>query len=369
MSKFIRARKDPFDKFGQGAKIPDGKTNQSVGLRSTAAFEMTMSPTEFSELLIAPGLYQSIIPCSANGAANADPLKLALPTGPGVFGDIAIGEYEDAPPAGSFPKFTPLSTSTATYPHRWRLVSAGVRFSLLNNSDENEGWWECVRSTSNISDLQQDDINGKLASTTVPAAGTTAAIPGWLYTEAPFLRKKGSTTAEAANITSENTYVAGRMRDMHQLTFTLNSISNDHDFVEMKDDIHDVQLHFDKSYDMLNFRFHPRPDGTATAPSTPSKLVCHVAYNYEIEYQPGTLLAKMASAGWGGARNYMSKGDRMSPATVTRRTGWGMARARGGATRRPMRRRRTYTRSVSRKRTYKKRAVKPKRRYIRRTKR
>lgn len=334
MSKFNIVRKNPFDKFGQGAKIPDGKTNQSVGLRSTQAFEFFIDQAKCSELLIVPGLYQPIIPCGVGGdaAAIATALKDCFkgPEGPGVFGDIAIGTYG----TGDFPTFTPTSTSTATYPHRWRLVSAGVKFSLLNNSDENEGWWECVRVTNKISELEQDDVNGSIGviDFTSPALGT----------QTPFLRKKNVTPAAAAPITSENTYVSGRVRDMHQLTFTLNSISEDHDFIDMQDTAHGLSKHFDSSYDILNFRFHCRE-------TTPlSKFVCQVSYNYEIEYQPGTLLAKMASAGWGG-NSKMSRGDRMSPATVTKPASFGMKRRRGTSRSRSTKRRKT-----TRKKAYKK---------------
>lgn len=339
MSKFARSRYNPFDKFAQGAKIPDGKSNQSIGVRSTCAYEITLPDAgQVMDVVIAPGLHQSMLPVvKSSGTA---PVISAGST----FGEIAAVTYTGT-------TFTPVNLST--FPHKWRLVSAGIRFVLLNNSDENEGWWEAVRVSD---DIDPDDVDRTYDTSSEGGSDTMAIV------QYPYIKSK-TTPTEQAVITSDNTYIAGRFKDMHQVTFKLNSLSQEHDFVEVDSQTttpQSIKKLFDPSYDSINLRFHPRANGTDI--SKASKFVVHASYNYEIEYEPGTLLAKMASAGWGGSKTRASRGDTITPGVVTR--SYGMKRKKGTTSRKSYKKKKTtkkrptYTKKARRKTTKKGRSRK-----------
>jgi len=176
----------------------------------------------------------------------------------------------------------------------WRCVSQGLRLSLLNPQEEDDGWWEAVRINTPI-----DSASYQFHTTDSSKDRTTKGciVP--------------AVTLESAKVTqlvNERSYVTGLLRDLKDHTFTLNPIKDDHDlktqvsqrkvsaghvnayssadealvFDAGVDDITDLIERFtDTSMDMIYIRIHGRAAGNL------SRLHANLVSNQEITFTAG----------------------------------------------------------------------------------
>lgn len=173
-----------------------------------------------------------------------------------------------------------------------RYVSCGLRLSLLNPQEEDDGWWEAVRIKEPINtekwgilcvDNQQNTLKGTVA-------------PQDLLTE-----------YSATNFVNENSYTTGLLRDLHLRTFTLQGVKDEHDFeqqmtvldLDAEDIVSETQgaagvsrrfgngrtdverlinQWVDNSFDMVYIRIHGRATGNS------SRLHYNVVANQEIVF-------------------------------------------------------------------------------------
>lgn len=181
---------------------------------------------------------------------------------------------------------------------RWRLVSQGLKLTLLNVDDEDDGWWEACRVTEPIDTSEwylQPGANG---------TSTTGAVltPGGLVT-----------SFASRNIVNDRSYCTGSLRKIHEHKFELHPIGDDHDvrpqfttsafgggdidnaeslplesvfqFTEGSiKALEFIESKVDWSFDMIYIRIRGR---VSTTGETRSKLHMNLVSNQEIVYGTG----------------------------------------------------------------------------------
>jgi len=249
---------NPFSTATTNPKIPDGKVYSSTGVRLQGVTEVVNDGTETMDILLFPGLNNGVSVTSTLGAASK-----GLPyRDHGLFNTGAL-------PQGQ------LSASI----HKWRIVSQALKITLVNNSDENDGWFEAIR------------VQGSADSGFGPATQLDGSPPG-VYVGADVAGVLPALSA--TSLVEHPTYVTGKLRDIHRYMFHLMPQGNDHEFnimprtVETNEEF--VQSCLDnESYDSVFIRVHGRTG------SAPTRLMLHVISNQEVVYDEGTFMTRYHS--------------------------------------------------------------------------
>lgn len=241
------------------AKIPDGKCYHSVGLRLQAVKEFQNDGSGTMDFLIFPGINNGVVADSV----VSDPLSLNL-----------------MPYTNHFSLDTNYEQDAGTEVARWRVVSQACKFTLVNNSDENDGWWEAIRIQVNP---QRDDTSPD----------------GWGYGIVDGKAIIGGTSIPGMNLGITNlvehtTYCTGKLRDIHRHVFDLMPQGSDHDFVETPFKmLESTAVHHmidARNYDAIFVRIHGRPGA-----STPTRIMVHNVCNQEVLYQESSTMSRFHS--------------------------------------------------------------------------
>jgi len=257
-SNQLAVYRSPFSTATTNPKIPDGKAYHSSGIRLQAVKEWVNNTATTMDFLVFPGLNNGLI------MANASP---------------ANGRYMSYPSHGQFT----LAGAVASQVNeglidKWRIVSQALRITLINNSDENDGWWEAVRVQVGISSnfLLDDTAQGVIVGTSSPAT----SLPGVDITR---------------QMVENPTYVSGKLRDIHRHLFQLAPQGSDHDFIEMSpshpnEGFGASDTIIDKNYDAIYIRIHGR-----TGLTSPTRIMTHMVSNQEVVYDEGSTLCRYHS--------------------------------------------------------------------------
>lgn len=177
MNHVIRILVDPFNSTISQPKLYDGRCDRSAGLKLRVTGELhcrTAEPT-----------YISLIPGFSNNITYTN------------------GEVLDDYPA-------PYSAHFGTEEDRnlirqCRLVSVGLRLSLVNSAEQNEGYWEAIRIPyRDIWEVSDSDARINFPDEQLDT----------LF----------------SHFADHATYQTGKLRDLHRVQFKLNSNTSDHEF-------------------------------------------------------------------------------------------------------------------------------------------
>lgn len=286
------------------------------------------------------------------------------------------------------------NTSSGTI-NAWRLVSQGIRISLVNNSDQNDGWWEAIRVAPSQDPGQYCFVNSPAGGWDDPTGAGTVKTP----TDARICASVSCKDSTYSGQWVDNpSYITGKLRDIHKHVFCLHPVNTDHDFCHLKPQFelnattlgdmkiasnlgglnteHDGQIgagyggwtiarpsaastdliqgNIDFSYDILLIRIHGRTtDGSET------KILSHLISNQEVCYAEGTLLERfqrrtLKATGFRGLTESMRKNIRPSGVGLMQRRTRRVVRRRAPVRRRrmTMRRRPMKRRRLTRRRRY-----------------
>lgn len=247
---------NPFSTRTIHAKIPDGKTHLSSGqrLQRVAALPPApIQPTGLMEILFFPGINNCI---SILQQQNANP-NLAV--------NAHIGSTHARINANGDQVDDSLTICS------WRTVSAGLRLSLVNNADANEGWFQACRINLCAGDGFQIDANGDDSFVTgIANINQMAQTEGF----------------NAQNLALSPSFVSGKLRDIHKYTFKLKTNTDDHAFTNLLATGNDPSNLIDLSQDAILIRIH----GNAT-----SRLMIHYVHNQELIYDEDTALYRAST--------------------------------------------------------------------------
>lgn len=262
---------DPFSNRVLNPKIPDGKANVSSGLRLQHASQYALSASK-AEFLLHPSICTPLVSYAASNR-DPDPGTGAIP----AFGASTLSNHTQFTVGAA-----EVTNNTAMI--KWRLVSCGLRFTLINNSDENDGWFEAIRLPLNLEKLNADAFTWDPAANGVLGNGyTLPALPfPWVQAN--------------QNLVENASYVTGKLRNIHRYQFNLKSNNNDHDYVNYiqkwkKTYANETELdnwsqlpYLDPQYDAVFIRIHGR------AGTSPTKVLAHVISNQEVIYDEASAL-------------------------------------------------------------------------------
>lgn len=234
---------DPFDTTFTQPKLYDGSVTRSSGLKFRQTGNLTLDATGGENMLM-------ILPGFGNGFCYV--------TAPS-------GHLTVAGPV--FPTHLGTTTDRANV-RKVRLVSSAMRFSLLNSSDDNEGYWEAIRVPVSATDLT-------LVDTTAPN-GEDFRV---------------SATRSWTNFSNYQTFQTGRLRDIHRYLFKLNSVAPDHPWRDIAQTETPTAFQcVDPAFDAIVIRFYGRIDAV-----TPSMLQYEFVSNQEVVYRDDTVMARLAT--------------------------------------------------------------------------
>lgn len=240
---YVRTLLDPFDQTFSQPKLFDGSVTRSSGLKFRQTGNFNLDATGADNYIV-------IVPGFSNG--------------------FCWWRTGDATFNVTTPYPTHLGTTTDRGNlRRVRLVSSAVKLSLLNSSDDNEGYWEAVRIP--VESLTLQDF--------------TAPV-GEDY------RIRPVTGSQPTNLANYQSFQTGRLRDLHRFLFKINSVAPDHPFTEVLPAATPpaVTQCYDNNFDCIVIRLIGRVDAV-----TPSMIQYDFVSNQEIVYKDDTVMARLAT--------------------------------------------------------------------------
>lgn len=249
-----------FSTASTSPRIPDNKVYSSCGVRLQAVGEFVNDNTAPMEFLLFPGLNNALCAFSCTGGQVGD----------GTVGTLPFTNHAkiDLSTPGVF------NQDPGTSIHKWRGVSCAMKVTLVNNSDENDGWFEAIR-------VQGSDTSGFALTEVAAGLAVIAAGAGPLP----------AINVGITNLVEHPTYITGKLRDIHKYMFQLNPQGSDHEF-EILPRNGNIREATEAYLDNENFDFiYLRVHGRAGA-STPTRLMIHTIFNQEIIYDEASTMVR-----------------------------------------------------------------------------
>jgi len=313
--------------FASGAnpKIPDGATNLSVGSKYQAIRQINCPLNDELIIVVYPGLAGCV---SYAGFASNDPGNVNEHNLMPNHRDHAVYKATTVGVRDTNSLQSAVLRQKENAIAKWRMVSAGLKLSLINNADENDGWWEAARvqTTNTPNDWgfysattpYNPDVAGDLE---VYDAATGLGT----YYVGPVVDKTGEGNPtesvfgiECTQLIEHPSYKTGKLRDIHKYSFNLQPNGKEHGFIKMRDEFpitvnapdtvtkysgtlaenasvgnnqDFVDKNVDTNYDVVIIRIHGRTSGAKTA------LLLHSVCNLEMVYENGTNLSRFHTPG------------------------------------------------------------------------
>lgn len=264
-------------------KIPDGKVALSSGYRHQISTQIEDNNTSRITMIIYPGLTAGIATLHSvtEGPGDNGGVGNLLS---GVTTHIRYTNGADLTPDGMY------KTQGDAY-SKWRVVSQGMKISLVNSEDTNDGWWEAVRV--HVSKKQFPSGPAGIRVTPDGIAPDNLATNGG---ETPVAQVFPFMLGES--MADNPTYVSGSLKSIHKETFTLAPASNEHTFLDQDPSLdnggagtdrpQNFANAFDDSFDCIVLRIFGNP-ATAGANAV-TRLHCHMIANHEYVYDWGSKL-------------------------------------------------------------------------------
>jgi len=364
--------RNPFSTATTNPKIPDGKVLQSCGIRLQAVNEFTNNVSPHMQFVIYPGLMNGV--SYIDWEPNVALVPAAVPVNAGVNPDtppdrrlITRGDMKYSN-LTSFASSVPVANGAVDFPAatwnvdytqqnesstltQWRVVSQGVRLSLTNNSDENDGWFEAIRMPT-----KRNPEYFEVRQPTGPGGPYGVVVPDPTI---PWIANR--------NLVEHPSYVTGKIRDMHRYLFQLKPQNSDHEFIPLEkkykniptgraktemlaaagnadgvaawnnnyDSLKDyLTSQLDDSFDCILIRLHARPMGPlppvvpanpgAIYVPTPTRIMVHSVTNMEVVFDDAGFLSRFhteckSTSKFAGAKKLMSE-SRMNAAVKLKAT-------------------------------------------------
>lgn len=290
-----------FSDATQQPRFPDGKATESIGFRGQMITEVSQNTPGTIDLLFFAGINTCVVMSGADGTSlndtqNAAPVKhmtLNRHCRADITSTAASGVTE-----------VNVDQAASTMIAKWRVVSYGLLLSLVNNADENDGWWEAIRITPS-----NDKGDYVLAQRQV-GTDSVEDQPVALLHRMPAL--------SSSQMLANQSYSTGKLRNIHNVTFQLNPEMNTHEFsdlskiakingiaggdlscpldananeidnpITLAEDAFNrassshVDGWVDLQYDAIFIRIHGQ---NGTNGKAPSRLTCHTVMNQELVY-------------------------------------------------------------------------------------
>lgn len=232
-SGYLNILVNPFSTSTMAPKLLDGKVTRTSGIRLRSTGELSCYTSGPSMIALIPGLSNSV-------CWNIDGSTVVAP---GAFGGH-VG-----------------TTTDRALVQKCRLVSVGLRLTLINNADQNDGYWEAARIPVSAADFTVNSTTG--------------------------LATFGFISDETKNLSQYQTYQTGKIRDLHRIQFDLASQSTEHDFNLVVASAGAEML--DTTFDVVVIKIN----GRTGSGIDPTKLMYDTISNQEVVYKEDTALSRL----------------------------------------------------------------------------
>lgn len=252
LQTYTKSLLDPFDKAISQPKLLDGKVPRSSGIRLRATGEITCNGSGSTYLALVPGASNVI--CWRND------------------NDPAVSEMAPVPFQGHLDTEPDRENIKGV-----RSVGTALRLSLVNSADQNEGYWEAARIPTSALDFAFNmvDPGDPAATPPVPPTYNTAVI-----------MNLGS-----LDLSNYQTYITGKLRDIHRYQFKLNALDNDINFSKILSEPPQVDQFVSEQWDTVIIKIHGRVEIGA-----PSMIMYDCISCQEVIYKENTALARLMTA-------------------------------------------------------------------------
>jgi len=281
---------NPFaDKTSQ-PKIPDGKTNESLGFQTQTVQEIgNATGDDTMHIMLYPGMNTGVV--IDNTASTIAGRTYYIPT---FFGSSGVDWSDVINSVGAW------NVRGVDDYALWRVVSQGLQLKLLNPVDQDDGWWEAVRITT---ELDNEDYKLTTGNDSTQPGGNNGTLAPIRLLQGPLQQQ---------TLANEQSYSTGLLRDLHRVQFELHGQKDHHDFIHQRDEIRFpsgsispvtvggapfegsfppgweepkdlIQQFCDTSYDMVYIRLHCRAN-TGTAPFLGSRFHLNCVSNQEVVF-------------------------------------------------------------------------------------
>lgn len=234
LQAYTKSLLDPFDKGMSQPKLLDGKVARSSGIRLRATGEITCNISGSTYIALFPGA--SNVLC---WRVDSDPLVA----------EVTPVEFQ-----GHLDTIADRANVKAV-----RTVGTALRLSLVNSADQNEGYWEAARIPTSALDFSFSGTGTSLAQ-----------------------------TLGNLDLSNYQTYLTGKLRDIHRYQFKLNAIDNDIDFSRILTEPPEVSQFVSEQWDTIIIKIHGRVEVGA-----PSMLMYDCISCQEVIYKENTALARL----------------------------------------------------------------------------
>jgi hypothetical protein len=238
LQAYTKSLLDPFDKGMSQPKLLDGKVSRSSGIRLRATGEITCNGSGSTYIALIPGASNVIC-----WRVDNDPL---------------VPEVTPVPFQGHLDTIADRANVKGV-----RTVGTALRLSLVNSADQNEGYWEAARIPTSALDFSFTTIGG-VATTSV------------------------SMTLGSLDLSNYQTYLTGKLRDIHRYQFKLNAIDNDINFSRIISEPPEVDQLVSEQWDTIIIKVHGRVELGA-----PSMMMYDCISCQEVIYKENTALARL----------------------------------------------------------------------------
>lgn len=226
---------NPFTTSSLAPKLLDGKASRTSGFRLRNTGNITCSLTAPTVICLIPGL-SNVVCWNSSGSTT-----VTLPS----------------PFAGHLG-----SSADRAVVVKARLVSSGLRLTLVNNADQNDGYWEAARLPVKSSDFT---VNATTGVVTFTPASTTST-----------------------DLSQYQTYQSGKIRDLHRMQFDISSQDDDHEYTSIIEPP-TVPSSLDPNWDVVFIKIY----GRQGAGSVPTSLMYDAIANQEVVYNENTALSRL----------------------------------------------------------------------------
>jgi hypothetical protein len=235
LQAYTKSLLDPFDKGMSQPKLLDGKVSRSSGIRLRATGEITCNGAGSTYIALVPGM--SNVLC---WRVDNDPL---------------VPEAVPVPFQGHLDTAVDRDNVKGA-----RTVGVALRLSLVNSADQNEGYWEAARIPTSSMDFS--------FGTNPPSSSVSMAVG-------------------ALDLSNYQTYLTGKLRDIHRYQFKLNAIDNDINFLKFQEPPQ-VDQFVSEQWDTIIIKIHGRVELGA-----PSMIMYDCISCQEVIYKENTALARL----------------------------------------------------------------------------
>lgn len=205
-SAHLAVLRNPFSTAVANAKLPDGATSLSTSCRYSHSRHVSAKNGRIS-LIITPNITCPIT-AFVHNASDAN--------------EVSTENFTYAVNSRKMTVSTTGTTFDAAFPSQYRVVSQGCRLSLINNSSDNDGWFEAIRINPSYDSSDYNAV--RKIYVTEPEFANDSFTQRSSFEEGVIGTLASDGTLPVENLkdwSMHPSYIAGRLRDINKHTFLL----------------------------------------------------------------------------------------------------------------------------------------------------